>query len=44
MSQNVGVAKDPQQSSKLEPPLPNSDMKFNRPSDSKIETSHPQKT
>nr|XP_048280138.1 coiled-coil domain-containing protein 33 isoform X2 [Myodes glareolus] len=41
---NAGVAKDPQQSSKLEPSLPNSDMKFNRPSDSKIETSHPQKT
>ncbi|XP_038179701.1 coiled-coil domain-containing protein 33 [Arvicola amphibius] len=41
---NAGVAKDPQQSSKLEPSLPNSDMKFNRPSNSKIETSYSQKT
>ncbi|CAO2634851.1 Coiled-coil domain-containing protein 33 [Lemmus lemmus] len=37
---NAGVAKDPQQSSKLEPSLPNSDMKFNRPSNSKTETSN----
>ncbi|XP_050007772.1 coiled-coil domain-containing protein 33 isoform X3 [Alexandromys fortis] len=41
---SAGVAKDLQQSSKLEPSLPNSDMKFNRPSNSKIETFHSQKT
>ncbi|OBS67139.1 hypothetical protein A6R68_04322 [Neotoma lepida] len=41
---NAGVAKDPQQSSKLEPSPPSSDMKLNRPSNSQIETSNPQKT
>ncbi|XP_040586061.1 coiled-coil domain-containing protein 33 [Mesocricetus auratus] len=38
---SAGVAKDPQQSSKLEPSLPHSDMKLNRPS--YIETSNLQK-
>ncbi|XP_059123972.1 coiled-coil domain-containing protein 33 isoform X1 [Peromyscus eremicus] len=41
---NAGVAKDPQQSSKLEPSLPSSDMKLNRLSNSQMETSNPQKT
>ncbi|XP_037063363.1 coiled-coil domain-containing protein 33 isoform X2 [Peromyscus leucopus] len=41
---NAGATKDPQQSSKLEPSLPSSDMKLNRPSNSQMETSNPQKT
>lgn len=44
MSQNAGAAKDPQQPSKLEPSLPSSDMKLNRPANSQMETSNPQKT
>ncbi|XP_076781672.1 coiled-coil domain-containing protein 33 isoform X10 [Arvicanthis niloticus] len=38
---NSGTAKDPQQPSKLEPSLPSSDVKFNRPSNSQIESSNP---
>ncbi|XP_042136958.1 coiled-coil domain-containing protein 33 isoform X4 [Peromyscus maniculatus bairdii] len=41
---NAGATKDPQQPSKLEPSLPSSDMKLNRPSNSQMETSNPQKT
>ncbi|XP_028630374.1 coiled-coil domain-containing protein 33 isoform X1 [Grammomys surdaster] len=41
---NSGAAKDPLQPSKLEPSLPSSDMKLNRPSNSQIESSNPQKT
>ncbi|XP_051012511.1 coiled-coil domain-containing protein 33 [Acomys russatus] len=41
---NTGAAKEPQQPSKLEPSLPSSDMKLNRPSNSQIEPSNPEKT
>uniref|UniRef100_A0A8C6GP63 Coiled-coil domain containing 33 n=1 Tax=Mus spicilegus TaxID=10103 RepID=A0A8C6GP63_MUSSI len=41
---NAGASKNPQQLSKLEPSLPSSDKKFNRPSDSQIEISNNQKT
>ncbi|XP_029336942.1 coiled-coil domain-containing protein 33 isoform X3 [Mus caroli] len=41
---NAGASKNPQQPSKLEPSLPSSDKKLNRPSDSQIEISNNQKT
>ncbi|XP_031199296.1 coiled-coil domain-containing protein 33 isoform X1 [Mastomys coucha] len=41
---NTGAAKDPQQPSKLEPSLPSSYVKLNRPPNSQIEISNPQKT
>ncbi|XP_021062042.1 coiled-coil domain-containing protein 33 isoform X3 [Mus pahari] len=41
---NAGASKNPQQLSKLEPSLPSSDKKLNRPSDSQIEISNHQKT
>nr|BAE26332.1 unnamed protein product [Mus musculus] len=41
---NAGASKNPQQLSKLEPSLPSSDKKLNRPSDSQIEISNNQKT
>ncbi|GAB1294285.1 Coiled-coil domain-containing protein 33 [Apodemus speciosus] len=41
---DAGAAKEPQQPSKPEPSLPSSDVKLNRPSNSQIEISNPQKT